>query len=234
MRPTFNQMRLAVHRRSSAAVLLGIALVTAVACADGAGRQRADTLNGPADVVLRDSTPYESEVGSGTLVVLYASGAYVDSVDAAFGVSVVGHDSLVYLPVRPYVLQDGTRGAEITRHVLASGGKRRELEDWLPYFTSYFSSPAVHGRALHYWGLRPLSAQGGLYELYAMRYAFGAGRLDSLRLGRVELYTDNRFHLPPPSLVDSGVVFAGDSATYLVGPDFRAVERRQRASRTTI
>ena len=219
-----------LSRRSSAAVLLGIALPAAVACVERGGRHQANSPAGAAGVELRDSTPYQSEVGDGTLALLYASGAYVDSVDAAFGAHAVGRDSLLFLPVRSYTLDDGGRGAEIARHVLASGGTRRELEGWLPHFTSYFSSPAVHDRALYYWGLRPLSAQGGRYELYAMRYAFGASRLDSIRLDIAELYTDNRFHLSRPAVTDSGVVFAGDSATYLVRPDFRAVERRRRGS----
>jgi hypothetical protein len=191
-------------------------------------------VRGAADVVLRDSAAYESAVGSGTLAVLYVSDTFVDSVDAAFGASKVGEDSLVFLPVRSFALDNGGRGAEITRHVLATRGQRRELEGWLPYFTSYFSSPVVQARSLYYWGLRPMSAAGGRYELYAMRYTFGANRLDSLRLGRVELYTDNRFHLPPPALTDSGVVFAGDSGTYLVDRDFRTVERHPHASRPAV
>lgn len=180
---------------------------------------------------LRDTSTYTSMIGGGERAVLERGGQLLDTVDLAFGVHAIGRDTLLFLPVRTDYHEvdasgDSTGYPEITEHVLWSPAGRRALKDRLPWFADYFSSPAFADGALHYWGMRPLSPEGGRYMLYAARWRVAADAIDTLPLDTLALYTDARGALPAPVVAGDGhVVYRTEGLAFRVAPDHRSAER---------
>ena len=153
--------------------------------------------------VLADTMPYENLVWSGRMAVLKRDGVVIDTVDADFGVYVVGRDSILFLPVRSDSSPEGPVRT-IAEPVLYDGRTRTPLRDIVPHFSSQFSSPAVVDGALLYWGLHHTD---GIDSVKAVRYEFGRRRLNVLPLTDSITGTDNRFHYTPPHLEGKEIVF---------------------------
>ena len=222
-----------MHRIAVGAWLTAL-IVTTSACApderaDGAEGGAGQSRRAPFE--LRDTTDYTSMIGGGQRALLTRDGELLDTVDVAFGVHAIGRDTLLFLPVRTGYFEvdakgDSTGYPEITEHVLWAAGTRRPLESRLPYFRSYFSSPAFADGAVHYWGMRPLSQETGAYLLYAARWRVAADAIDTLPLDSLTLQTDARGALPPPTVSGDGhVIYRTAGLAFRVAPDHRSAER---------
>ena len=99
----------------------------------------------------------------------------------------------------PDVFEDFT-----AEYVLWTPHSVRELRELVPYFNSYFSSPVISASVLYYWGITP---GDDLRPLYAMRYDFRSGRLDSLYVRMEGFGTDYRYYLPIPRIGPNEVTF---------------------------
>lgn len=203
---------------------IGSILVCAVALAGCRSTGNGSGSDAPAatQFTLRDTTDYETFAGGGRYALLYHDGALTDTVDLAFGVPATGEGSILFLPVSR---SHGDPPAEdwfgIEHHVMFDGEDRTPLGDLVPYFNPGFSSPAVPGKRLYYWGIRPSDGM-----LYAMRYDFGDAGLDSTSLGDEVLGTDFRFNLRPPELAGDVVVFRGQGTRWeLSVSEFEVVRR---------
>ena len=170
-------------------------------------------------------------VDGGRRAVLERDGAVIDTVDLAFGVHALGPDTLLFLPVRTDYFEVGPGGDStgypaIREHVLWTSGARRPIAPRLPWFEPYFSSPTFADGALHYWGLRPLRAEGGRYMVYAGRWRIAADVVDTLPLDTIELYTDSRGALPEPVVAGDGhVIYRSQGLAFRVAPDLGSAER---------
>src|SRR4051812_9951362 len=140
----------------------------------------------------------------GQRAVLRHGVATIDTVDLYFGIAVVGQDSLVFLPVRTDTTPLPTAATPVyesfpTDHVLWSQLSRKKLSEFLPFFNAYFSSPTItRDSTILYWGFAPRDMTN---DVYAMRYDFRNGHLDSLFLNRQDpLATDYRYHLRTPQI----------------------------------
>jgi hypothetical protein len=147
----------------------------------------------------------------GARAVLRRGGVVIDTVDVEFGVTVVGRDSLVYLQVQTdttplHFNNDTSYESFPTHYYLWSPTSRRKLSDLVPYFDSYFSSPAImENSTMLYWGIAP---RVNTNALYAMRYDFRSARLDSLSLDRQDaIATDYRYYLHTPQSLGKEVMF---------------------------
>jgi len=159
----------------------------------------------------------------GQRAVLRHGGVTIDTVDLYFGVSVVGEDSLVFLPVRTDTVPLTTTSVPTyesfpTDHVFWTPTSRRKLSDVLPFFDAYLSSPTIPNMSvIHYWGIAPKRPTN---RLYAMRYDFRRARIDSVYLDREDaLATDYRYHLGIPQIHGNEVSFDGailDASTWRV------------------
>ena len=149
---------------------------------------------------------YENALERGEYVLLTANGTVLDSIDADFGAQVVGTDSLIFIPIYSDTTGEAPNSSSIGEPVLCAGGERVLLRRVLPELDPLFSSPAIQDSTVHYWGLRQLE-QPGRYFLTARRYDFPTSRADSLPLGEIEMYTDDRHHLRPPRLVGDSVIY---------------------------
>jgi len=166
----------------------------------------------PPGYSLADTTEWSTMLEEGQRAVLRHGGVTIDTVDLAFGVAVVGEDSLVFLPVRtdtvPLPTESATPAYESfpTEHVLWSRTSRRKLSDLLPFFDALFSSPTITGDSMIlYWGV---ARRDSTNALYAMRYDFQSAHLDSVFLNRQDpLATDYRYHLGRPQRHGTEVSF---------------------------
>lgn len=164
----------------------------------------------PAGYTLTDTTEWATIMEDGQRAVLRRGGAVIDTVDLAFGVAVVGKDSLVFFPVRTDTLPLTTTSVPTyeswpTEHVLWTPTSRRELRDLLPFFNAFISAAVAHGTLIYYWGVSPHDQTN---RLYAMRYDFRTAHLDSLYLNREDqLGTDYRYHLGTPQIHGNEVSF---------------------------
>jgi len=185
-------------------------------------RPPADTL--PAGYALTDTSTWEAFEEQGQRAILRRAGVAIDTVDLTYGVTAVGQDSLVFLPVRTDTLPNFPNAKVLTYdsfprdYAFWSPTSRLRLRDVLPFFDSFFSSPTKpRGAVIHYWGIAP---QRPTNRIYAMRYDFRAARLDSTFLNREDaLATDYRYHFGTPQIHGNEVSFDGvivDSATWLV------------------
>lgn len=162
-------------------------------------------------------------IEEGKRAVLRAGPTIIDTVDVAFGVHAIGHDSLIFLPVIAYELDSAEaatlQGAPASpdEHVLCTPAGRTGLSASLPHFNAGFSSPSVIDSTLYYWGLN-LRDAGGRYRLYAMRVAARAGRIDSLFLREETPATDFRYFYRPPFPQDGVIVFEGGDARTSIDP----------------
>lgn len=160
---------------------------------------------------LTDETEWANLLDEGERAVLRRGGVPIDTVDLAFGVRVVGRDSLVFLPVRsdsscvegsdpPFPCEDVA-----TEHVLWTPSGRRELRQWLPHFYARSSSPTIGSDSLlYYWSI---ARHDSTFRLSAIRYDFRTQRLDSLFLRYDTMATDYRYHLWTPRLTADEVIF---------------------------
>jgi hypothetical protein len=177
----------------------------------------------PSGYTLTDTTGWATILEDGQRAILRRAGAAIDTVDLTFGVSSVGEDSLVFLPVRTDTVPLPTSNVPTyesfpTQHVLWTPVSRRKLRDLLPFFDAYFSSPtAPRESVIHYWGI---AASKPTNRLYAMRYDFRTARVDSVFLNREDpLATDYRYHLGTPQIQGNEVSFDGlvlDGTTWRV------------------
>ena len=175
---------------------------------------------GPATATLPEgyslSAPFYwgSMLEEGQRAVLRHGDVMIDTVDAGNGVT-VGKDSLVFLQVQtdttPLHMGTVTSYESFpTDFFLWTPSARRKLSDVVPYFDSYFSNPRITGDAtMVYWGV---ARRDSTNALYAMRYHFRTGHLDSVALDRRDpLATDYRYHLGSP--LQRGNEFLFDSVT---------------------
>jgi hypothetical protein len=178
--------------------------------------------NLPPGYTLTDSTSWATMLEDGGRAVLRRGATMIDTVDLYFGVVAVGTDSLVFLPVRTdttpvHTTEPPWFESAPTEHVFWTLESRRELRSLLPFFDAYFSSPVIEGTMIHYWGIAPNRPTN---RLYAMRYDFRTGVLDSLSLNREDpLATDYRYHLTTPQIQGNEISFGDmvlDSATWRV------------------
>jgi len=166
--------------------------------------------NLPPGYTLTDTTEWATIMEDGVRAVLRRGGVVIDTVDLAFGVAVVGKDSLVFFPVRTDTLPLSTTSVPTyeswpTEHVFWTPTSRRELRDLLPFFNAFISAAVAHGTAIYYWGVSPHDQTN---RLYAMRYDFRTAHLDSLYLNREDaLGTDYRYHLGTPQIHGNEVSF---------------------------
>ena len=164
----------------------------------------------PPGYTLTDTTAWATIEEDGERAILRRGEVVIDTVDLAFGVAVVGKDSLVFFPVRTDTLPLSTTSVPTyeswpTEHVLWTPTSRRELRDFLPFFNAFISAAVAHGTVIHYWGVSP---HNQTFRLYAMRYDFRTARLDSLYLNREDpLATDYRYHLGTPQIHGNDVSF---------------------------
>ena len=186
---------------------------------------------------VTDTSDWATMIEEGKRAVLRAGGAIIDTVDVAFGVHAVGHDSLVFLPVVAYDLDSAQRSqvkgpaAAPEEHVLCTPSGRRVLSEMLPHFNSGFSSPTVIDSTVYYWGLKLLDANGR-FRLYAMRFAPRAAGLDSVFLREDMPATDFRYYYGPAYAQDGTIVFEGGGARAVVDPVTWRVLRGAPASAT--
>ena len=177
----------------------------------------------PSGYTLTDTSGWSTVEEDGQRAVLRHGGVTIDTVDLYFGVSVVGEDSLVFLPVRTDTVPLTTTSVPTyesfpTDHVFWTPTSRRKLSDVLPFFDAYFSSPTIPNMSvIHYWGIAPKKPTN---RLYAMRYDFRRARVDSVYLDREDaLATDYRYHLGIPQIHGNEVSFDGailDASTWRV------------------
>lgn len=165
-------------------------------------------------ISVRDTIDYDGPVSGGKVGRLYLGSVFIDSVDIDFGVHTVGKDSLLFLPVS---------GGDITDHSLFDGVTCVKLSTIVPYFDSYFSSPVVEGRHLHYWGIRKPAK--GPYPIYAMRFDFARPHLDSLPLDTTSLATDYQWYFSQPSIGRISVNYKSLLRTYIVDSAYTRVRR---------
>lgn len=179
-----------------------------------------DTL--PSGYTLTDTASWATILEDGQRAVLRRGEVMIDTVDLFFGVAAVGHDSLVFLPVRTDTAAFAMDSVTVhesypTQHVFWTLASRRELRAFLPFFNAYFSSPTIARQSvIHYWGME---REGSAYRLHAIRYDFRTARLDSLFLNRDSAGTDYRYHFPPPQVQGNEVSFGGavlDATTWRV------------------
>ena len=159
---------------------------------------------------LTDTMPWANLVSEGRYALLRRDDVVIDSVDLAFGVQVVGHDSVLFLPVRPDTSPEGMV-RNITDHVLYDGHTTTLLRDIVPHFNSLFSSPAVIDGALLYWGLQH---ENGVDSVKAIRYEFRRRRLNIQPLTDSIVGTDDRFYFTPPHLEGKEIVFKSPSGRW--------------------
>ncbi|HEY0529956.1 MAG TPA: hypothetical protein VGD02_14100 [Gemmatimonadaceae bacterium] len=170
-----------------------------------------DTL--PAGYTLTDTTSWATIEEDGQRAILRRGQVAIDTVDLLFGVAVVGQDSLVFLPVRTDSLPLPTASVPSyesfpTQHIFWTPALRRELRNILPFFSAFSSSPTTpRDGVIHYWGIAPHAPTN---RIYAMRYDFRTGRLDSLFLDREDpVATDYRYHFGIPEIRPTEVSFDG-------------------------
>jgi len=162
---------------------------------------------------------YGTMTNEGTLAVLGAAGATIDTVEAGFGVHQVGRDSIVFQPVRGAPSPDAESWHQLGQFTLYYQGRRSTLNQLLPYLHQCFSQPAIDGAVIYYWGL----ALGDTPRVYAARFSFASRSLDTLQLVGFDLpATDDCGFLPPPARDSSGFAFG----EYRVSEDFRHAQRR--------
>ena len=77
---------------------------------------------------------------------------------------------------------------------------------------------------LYYWGIRDSDGM-----LYAIRYDFGGGDVDSTTLGDQVLGTDFRFNLRPPAREDDRLIYRGQGTRWEVSLSEFEVLRRDEA-----
>ena len=177
----------------------------------------------PTAYTLTDTTEWGNLLEEGRRALLRRRGVVIDTVDLGFGLANVGEDSLVFLPVRTDTVPLHTEPVPSyeswpTAHVLWTPLSRRELSDFLPLFDAYASSPQISPESvIYYWGI---SKQKPAKRLYAMRYEFRTGRLDSLFLNREDpLATDYRYYLGLPQIDGTKISFGDvilDDATWRI------------------
>lgn len=177
----------------------------------------------PAGYTLTDTSGWAFFEEDGQRAILRRGTVAIDTVDLYFGVSVVGEDSLVFLPVRTDTIPLSSASVLTyesfpTEHVFWTPTSRRKLRDLLPFFNADASSPTTPSMSvIHYWGIAPHPPTN---RLYAMRYDFRTARVDSVFLDREDaLATDYRYHLGIPQIHGSEVSFDGvvlDSSTWRV------------------
>ena len=188
-----------------------------------------------AGYTISDTSDWATMIEEGKRAVLRAGSAIIDTVDVAFGVHAVGHDSLVFLPVVAYDLDSAQRSqvngptAAPEEHVLCTPSGRRVLSEVLPHFNSGFSSPTVIDSAVYYWGLKLLDANGR-FRLYAMRFAPRTARVDSVFLREEMPATDFRYFYTPAFEHEGAIVFEGGGARTAVDPATWRVLRSTPAS----
>ena len=137
---------------------------------------------------------------------LFKGGGLIDTVEVYFGVRHVAGDTVLVLPVdvqAPDPL-DGPVGYP-TDFTLTDGRWRTSLSEAAPFVSDY-SSPAVIGGAIWYWGLAP-SEREHEYRLLAIRYAVRSGATDSTYLTTQPLHTGNTSHLIRPAMDAHHVAF---------------------------
>jgi len=149
---------------------------------------------------------YENELERGEYVLLTANGTVLDSIDADFGAHTVGTDSLIFIPIYSDTTGVPPHSSSIGEPVLCAAGQRVLLRRVLTELDPLFSSPTVHDSTVHYWGMRPLE-EPGRYLLTARRHHLPTSRADSLPLGELAMYTDDRHHLRPPRVVGDSVIY---------------------------
>lgn len=219
-------------QRGAALAGLALALTLTLACARGAGDtgaagDSASALAGdaagfdspralgslagacpPSGAVPRTGATgtYENELERGDYVLLQANGTVIDSIDAEFGAHIVGTDSVVFIPIHGDTTGSPPYASAIGEPVVCAAGARILLRRVVPQLDPLFSSPTIHDSTVYYWGLRPL-AESGHYFLTARRHHFPSSRADSLLLGELAMFTDDRHHLQPPRIVGDSVVY---------------------------
>lgn len=206
----------------------GLLLIAVLAGCDGSQPPRLtpDT----AAYTLGDTAQYGNAIGSSHYAVLRRDGRILDSIDLFFGIQRLNTGSVVFLPVEPYdpqgeLLDEGVSPMEIGKHVIYDRARRRRitLASFLPHFDDYFSSPAVWGGVLYYWGVERSSVTD-LRKLHAVRYDAAARRIDSRFLFESEMATDNRAYLAPPEPVAGMIRFETFDNTLFISPDLRSAE----------
>lgn len=132
--------------------------------------------------IMKNDTPFRMGGMGMTYSILYKGKKIVDTIDATVGFEYVGKDSIVYLPVK--IWNDDYEGVvgNIKNYILLTKEKRIIIKEILPYFNDYFSSPIIKDGKIYYWGIKYMSDESGIQDLYAMRYDFKMSQLDSIFL----------------------------------------------------
>ena len=120
-------------------------------------------------------------------------GVAIDTADVAFGIHLVGRDSVVYLPVNA----DGM-------HVLYHDGVRTPMDSIVPHFDRRFAAPAVIAKAFLYWGIKTAN---GVDSVMATRYEFARKRLNPLPVEAKLNRADPAYRFTPPFLDGKEIVF---------------------------
>ena len=210
-------------------VLVATALIVAGCGSDGNGRADDgphDDATNPADFSLRDTTDYETFAGGGRYALLYHDGTLTDTVDLAFGVPVLDSGNILFLPVSASFGEPPTEDwYTIGHHVLYDGRERTQLGELVPHFEPGFSSPVVIDNRLYYWGIRESDGM-----LYAIRYEFSGGDIDSTSLEEQVLGTDFRWNLLPPERDDDRLIYRGQGTRWELSVSEFEVAGREEAA----
>lgn len=151
--------------------------------------------------------------GQGLKYNLYYRGSFLKEVESYF---LVNNNTVFFQEVKPVKNFKADHAAidpfyERGQYYLFQNEKLTPVEKTATHFTSLFSSPAVIGGNLFYWGIERLSKAGSLCNLYAAKLD-----LQTLKLKMVKLYTGNvetdyPFYFAPPYLWDQKIYFLYES-----------------------
>lgn len=162
---------------------------------------------------VSDTMPYSNGPTSGQLAHLFYNGNFVDSIDVWFGVQSIGCDTVAFATIAS--TDPRSKEADIQAYVLFDGNERRYLETLVPHFHNYFSSPTVLASSLYYWGI-DVEQMFRAPRIYAIRYEFSSGRIDSVLLEYGLHGTDNRSYLHPPEAVQENVLYEREGKWWLL------------------
>ncbi len=158
---------------------------------------------------LRDTAEWANMIYGGTRAVLHQDGAYVDTIDLAFGVQHVPGGRL-FLPIRSYDIDnidcagDGVC-SDFRSFTFYDGKTRVKLSELVPQLMTGLSSPSVIDSVLFFWTI-DRHPQGG-YTLWAVKHDFRGGLADSTYLYRDFLETDYPWYMRPPVEDDELIKF---------------------------
>ena len=174
----------------------------------------------PVEYALKDTLQYKNTIYGGKVSVLYVNNNVIDTVDSGFGVQRLSKTSLLYHRFslsKPEPICENKEGLYgfLGDYVLYRDGSKKIINEMLPFFDGWFSSPALIDSMLYYWGLNE-------NYYYAMRYDFAASRTDSLFLFNSIVGTDDPGFFQRPVRKNSKIYFSSNHSDWLIGPSLQS------------